>query len=385
MTICASRGPWRGTVRGATLLVAAAGIAAPVAAQDLAAERRRVLTVTGSVNEVDLPLQPLEEGPGLVFVRDVTEPQALGLRLRFAVEDEAGNAGSWGVQVKDAAGRPVWSAWGGAVAGAELWSDDVDGRRATVEVYSSRRANPVRLRIDRVAVRKEKITPLSITGQNHLVPISGQDDWIVDSGRSVARLRFVGDDGGSYVCTAFLVTPDLMLTNQHCIASPAELASTLVDFDFDSATATPRTLRLRELLRTNEALDYSLVRLEEAVDRPPLSLDSSSPPDREQLLIVQHPGGEPKQVSLRECTVDGALVEGRRDPDTDFGHQCDTKGGSSGSPVFRFSTKTVVGLHHLGFDPDGESLFNRAVHIEQVMADLSPSLRVEVEAGQPVP
>jgi hypothetical protein len=38
--------------------------------------------------------------------------------------------------------------------------------------------------------------------------------------------------------------------------------------------------------------------------------------------------------------------------------------GSSGSPVFR--SKTVVGLHHLGYD--ARTVFNRALHIDRVLA-----------------
>ena len=145
----------------------------------------------------------------------------------------------------------------------------------------------------------------------------------------------------------------------------------------------PKTFRLRELLHTSFALDYALVRLKKPVDRVPLRLDSTHPANREQLLIIQHPGGEPKQISLRDCTVDGTPVDGRREAGTDFGHQCDTMTGSSGSPVFRFGTKTVVGLHHLGYD--AQTVFNRAVHIDRVLADLSQAHRAEIEAGQPRP
>lgn len=359
--------------------------ATSAATQDLGEERRRVLAVTGTVNTVDLTLQPLSDALGLVFVREVRDPLALALRLRFTIEGEAPTDGSWGIQVKDSAGRPAWSVWAGAIGGTSFWSGEIDGHVARVEVYSTRRANPARLRIDRVAASKDKIIPLSITGKNDLRSIVGQEGWIVDRGRSVARLRFVGDDGGSYVCTAFLVTADLMLTNQHCIASPAELDSALVDFDFDKATATPVTYRLKELLQTDFALDYALVRLERPISRPPLRLDSSLPRDQEQLLIIQHPGGEPKQVSILDCKVDGTSVQGRVEPGTDFGHQCDTKGGSSGSPVFRFGAKTVVGLHHLGFDSAGQKLINRAVHIARVIADLSPDHRAEVAQGQQAP
>jgi trypsin-like peptidase len=302
------------------------------------------------------------------------------VRLRFAVQNAEEAGASWGVEIKNAAGQTAWSIWAGEVDGGSFWSDEVEGANVKVEVYSARPANPVRLRIDKVAVRTNEAKPLSITGdRNHMKSIRGQDRWIVGCGRSVVRLRFVADTGGWYSCTAFLVTRDLALTNQHCISSISEMKSAEVDFDFDAEAAKYTTTRLRELVQTSVDLDYSLVRLQKAVDRTPLRLEPTPLPEREQLLVIQHPGGASKQISLRDCRLEGVSVAAKR-PGTDFGHQCDTVTGSSGSPVFRFASKTVVGLHHLGYD--GASLFNRAVYIGQVLADLPPDRRAEIEAGQ---
>jgi hypothetical protein len=369
-----------------TVFLAALAAALPLAhavADDLNTERGRVLTEAGPVKELNdaqkIVLGPLEDDVGLVFVREHREPGAKSVRLHFTVENAAA-ADGWALAVKDSAGNEAWSA--SAADGAAFWSDEVPGERARIEVYSTRRANPVRIAIDRVAIRTDKVEPLSITGRrNDLKSIRGQDPWIVERGRSVVRLRFVADNGKSYACTAFLVTRDLLLTNQHCIATETERDSTQVDFDYDTDRLTRRAARLKEIVRTSVPLDYSLVRLKEPVDRTPLRLETTRPPDRESMLVIQHPAGEPKQVSIRDCVVDGPAVQGRSDPDSDFGHQCDTMTGSSGSPVFRFGTKTVVGLHHLAYDD--VALFNRAVHMDRVLADLTPEIRAEVEAGQP--
>jgi hypothetical protein len=363
----------------ATVAVATAG------ADDLNTERSRVLTPAGPVRELTgdqkIVLGPLEDDVGLVFVREHREPGAKSLRLHFTVENAAA-ADGWAVTVKDSGGNEVWSA--SAADGAAFWSDETTGERARIEVFSTRRGNPVRIAIDRVAVRNDKVEPLSITGRrNDLKSIRGQDPWIVEGGRSVARLRFVADAGGTFSCTAFLVTRDLLLTNQHCIATETERDSAQVDFDYDTDRLTRKALRLKEIVRTSVPLDYTLLRLKEPVDRTPLRLDTTRAPDREPMLVIQHPGGEPKQVSIRDCVVDGPAVQGRSDPDSDFGHQCDTMTGSSGSPVFRFGTRTVVGLHHLAYD--AVAIFNRAVHIDRVLADLPPEFRTEVEAGQPPP
>ena len=140
-------------------------------------------------------LQPLESDVGLVFVRDHREPGARSLRLHFTVENDTVPP-SWALKIKDSGGKEVWSAAPSDGVGTSFWSDEIPGDRAKVEVYSTTRANPVLISIDRVAIRNDKVDPLSITGKrNDLKSIRGQDTWIVEHGRSVARLRFVADGG----------------------------------------------------------------------------------------------------------------------------------------------------------------------------------------------
>lgn len=362
-------------------LIAAVARAGPP--DDLVTERGRVLRMTGEVKDLTgqrVVLGPLEDGVGLVFVRLHREAEAKAMRFHFTVENE-GTAPSWALQVKDAARHEVWSASPADALGPAFWSDEVAGDVARIEVYSTTRANPVVIAIDRVAIRNEKSKPLSITGNhNDLKKIRGQDPWIVDRGRSVARLRFVADKGGAFSCTAFLVAPDLLLTNQHCIATETERDSALVDFDYDTDPLKQKPLRVKELVvRPSFPLDYSLLRLPKPTDRRPLKLDSTHAADGAHLVVIQHPGGEPKQVSIHDCVVAGASVQGRQDPDTDFGHQCDTLTGSSGSPVIRLDTQTVVGLHHLAYDD--RTLFNRAVHVDRILCDLPVGVRAEIEGG----
>lgn len=349
----------------------------PLAAENLEDERSKVLTTVGEVREVSIRLFPLDQGLGVVFRHQIDEPGALFLRLSVTV----GRPGeAWGLRVLDGNGETAWSTWSGAAPLGRFWTGEVSGSRAIIEVHSSRPANPLELEVDRIAIGSDPITPVSIVGPNQLTPIGVQDDWIVALGRSVARLRFIGDGGGMFVCSAFIVTPDLLLTNQHCIATESERGSALVDFDYDTEAPPGLTLNLSELVATDFDLDYSLVRLSQRVSRQPLQLSTVRPPEDRDLLIIEHPSGEPKQVSILDCEVCGATVSGRGGGPTDFGHSCDTKGGSSGSPVLDFDNRTVVGLHHLGISQGSSQLFNRATHIDLVLADLDPDIRVELES-----
>lgn len=351
-------------------------LAHDVFAQDLTAERTKVLRVIGTSKVVDTPLFPVDGGKGLVFQHEIMEPDTNSLRIHFQVE-RAGN--DWSVLVLDESGDVAWTTSDCKVSGMDFWTDEIAGGKLTVKVYSAQPSSSLQLKIHKIALIKPEVAPVSITGVNQLTSIIGQDNWISKFGESVARLRFVGDDGGIYVCTTFLVTSDLMLTNQHCISNENEMKSALVDFDYLKEDEIGQTLQFNELLATDFDLDYAVVRLSQRVDRNALNLQPTHPDDGAQLLIIQHPAGEPQQVSIADCTVDGALEKGRGQTYTDLGHQCDTKGGSSGSPVFEFSSQKVVGLHHLGINPASGDFFNRAVHINLILEDLTPLVRQEIE------
>ena len=76
--------------RVAGILCVLSCMALPTPGQDLAEERDRVLTVIGTVKDVDLPLHPLQPEVGLAFVQDLHEPesyeQVLGLLDRHWME-----------------------------------------------------------------------------------------------------------------------------------------------------------------------------------------------------------------------------------------------------------------------------------------------------------
>jgi endonuclease G len=147
-----------------------------------------------------------------------------------------------------------------------------------------------------------------------------------------------------------------LLTNHHVFGAAAEAAGALLEFDYEIDLAgRPRPterfrFRPQDYFFAHQALDFALV----AVDPQPLlrgtSLDDYgwlqlNPAQGkinkgEYVSIIQHPGGEPKQISVRE----NQLVD---IADARLTYLCDTAPGSSGSPVFNDSWQ-IVGLHHSG-------------------------------------
>lgn len=359
------------------LLAVMQGLGCAADAQELAEERAAVLRQFGSVEKEELNLFPVRSEAGLIFKVPVAKSGAESLRLRLVRLSDPADSHDWEFRILKN-GTVVSRLLPEDLESGSYWSDEFEGNSLDVELHSTVENNLIRLQVADVAVTRKEPIRLSITGDDQLTPIGSHIDWVRELGSSVARLRFIGDDRRIYTCTAFLIGPGLLLTNQHCIASEEERASALVDFDYDTKVSDTVFTRLSELLATNSVFDYSIVRLSDAIDRAPLEFDDTAAAGDDELLVIQHPGGQPKQVSLEDCVVGQDEVDGRVQPNTDFEHLCDTQTGSSGAPVLNRDSKKVVGLHHLGFDADTNELFNRAVHIGLIEADLSDDVRQRV-------
>lgn len=156
--------------------------------------------------------------------------------------------------------------------------------------------------------------------------------------------------------TGFLIGPGLLMTNNHVFGNASEAKNSIADFNYelDISGMERQPVRFRlapgKLFYTNRQLDYSLVAVEAAsIDGGKnlsdwgwhqLSGTSGKGDLGEYLTIIQHPGGEMKQVCVRE----NKLL--KYDTNTVW-YATDTMGGSSGSPVFNRFWQ-VMALHHSG-------------------------------------
>jgi len=270
-----------------------------------------------------------------------------------------------------------------------FWSPFVEGSFLRVLVISKTARLPTGLefRIGEYVYEAPGAVLESIKDQNDpkLRPISAyaSDKSLLAEARSVAKLRAVGEDAVG-TCTGFMVGSDLLLTNEHCVPTPSICESMQAHFDWDPRTAEPADKRFEcvKLERVDHNLDYALVRLKGNPGRQDrwgqLSLLARSPMQGERLYVIQYPGTrEEKQVAREGCALVTPAAPGRiPSSQTDFGHSCDTKTGSSGSPVLDLSHR-VVGLHHWGFDLldmrwNDE---NRAVRMERVLDAVRPFLK----------
>jgi V8-like Glu-specific endopeptidase len=348
----------------------------------LVVRREDAFAHDGLVHPQSFQLWPVDQAPGKIFEQNVVSRfPGNSIRLHVTVKFSL-PAAPWTLKVTDGSGKE-WSIKSDSASG-DFWTGDLEGSPAKAQLFSDSTKNPVKLVIDKIAVSIPPIKPQSIVGPDDRKPILTQTSQIKGWGASVARIRFIGDDGIQYLCTGFLVAARLLITNQHCLSSPEEVRSALVDFNYDSNTSKVTTVTCTELVTVDETLDYSIVRLSANPGIGALKLTDSDVSESQPLLLIEHPGGESKQVSIIDCKVDHSSVPGTTNSATDFGHDCDTLGGSSGSPVQDASSGNVVGLHHLGFPEGTNILMNRAVKMKLILRNLaatSPATIAEIGTG----
>lgn len=167
--------------------------------------------------------------------------------------------------------------------------------------------------------------------------------------------------------TGFMVSPRLLLTNNHVIPSAQDGLHSEVEFDFQF----DRFARLLPVVNygldpntffiTDVDLDFTLIAVAERSVSGQVDLkgygwnrlveEEGKALIGDSLNIVQHPNGEAKQISLRSNQLLNLM--------SDFAHyETDTDPGSSGSPVYNDQWE-VVALHHSGVpgtDPQGNLL-----------------------------
>ncbi len=203
-----------------------------------------------------------------------------------------------------------------------------------------------------VAVPAEDVNLLErILGFNDLISVHFlEQGW--RAARAVGRIHI---SNGLGFGTGFMVSPRLMLTNNHVLPDSATAVRSSVEFDYQLGVD-GRRLRTGEfdfapdeLFLTDAGLDFTLVAVKPVNERGqkladygwlPLIANENKVIVGEKLNIIQHPGGERKQLALRENQLQDIL--------DDFLHyKTDTAPGSSGAPVFNDQWE-VVALHHAG-------------------------------------
>lgn len=187
----------------------------------------------------------------------------------------------------------------------------------------------------------------------------------LEAAKAVARIRVRRGDGrGEWFGTGFLVAPGLLLTNHHVLAEADQAAMAVAEFNFQhdlNGVESPRrvyNLTPSRLFFTDGTLDCSFVEVApRSFDGTPLSefghlplIEASGKAiDAEWVSMIQHPGGQPKQIAIRDSQIVSLSSEDAVGVDTEIfiHYSTDSQPGSSGAPVFNDQWQ-VIALHHRG-------------------------------------
>lgn len=233
------------------------------------------------------------------------------------------------------------------------------------------------------------------------------------AGSSVARIKVLPYQGGALLQpvalphsgTGWLIAPGLLVTNHHVVnarkrtdgrqqvADPPDLQlqaqGSRSRFDYLSEDdPVAEEAQASELVAWDEELDYAVLRLTGApsdtflrIATAPLAVDKDTPV---ALNIIQHPGGEPKRIALRNNLAFEA-------DEMDVRYFTDTRGGSSGSPVLT-DDWTVVALHRgtrrvtdVSFQGKSTAYVNVGTQLSAIMRHLrehNPQIHDEIAAAQ---
>lgn len=202
-------------------------------------------------------------------------------------------------------------------------------------------------------------------GRNDLLPINYLTRGQLASA-AVGRVDVPEDFGGSGNWgTGFLITPRLMITNNHVISSLEEARRAVIEFGYEREAngqfKTSRRFRLDPdntfITVPKDSLDFTLIAvMEQSIDGMAtidefgfLRLEPGihKVQEGEFITVIQHPNGDEKFIAIRENKVI-QIGDGQAGFRKDFlWYASDTAPGSSGAPTFNDNWQ-VVAVHHSG-------------------------------------
>lgn len=172
-------------------------------------------------------------------------------------------------------------------------------------------------------------------------------------------------------CTGFLISEDVLMTNQHCIPSEMHSKGVTVSFNLEYGTKLGSEERFdcSEFIGNNQELDFALLKCKGQPGKKygHVQLSEGSVLEGDQVYVVQQ---NCDYYTDRNCLYTKKVSHGDvLETSNEITHNADTLGGSSGSPVFSETSHKVVAIHHAGYGNNGagRGVENYAVPMSKIV------------------
>ncbi len=213
--------------------------------------------------------------------------------------------------------------------------------------------------------------------------ILGPVDWRDAASLAAGSTERRAADAAGYVfipasssrCSGFLIAPDVVMTNHHCVPDAAHAAGVVVNFLFETQWRREGVVRCERFIGADASLDYALVGCEGRpgdrfgtleLDDAVLTVGTTVTMLHQQCDWTTTPDCEPtKKLSPGTITAVGT---------DDVAHDADSLGGSSGGAIVRAGTTHVVAINKAHSVPDPTTGY-RGANWGTPMSAIAPHLR----------
>lgn len=148
-------------------------------------------------------------------------------------------------------------------------------------------------------------------------------------------------------CTAFIINKNTIMTNNHCVNSTAQAQN--VTFKVRDKGGPQVSYSCSKFIMTNRTLDFTLLKCDKNVGEiyGYNALSSMSIDLYDDIYIIQE---NCDYTSNSNCSINKMIAHGNIEQTGKYviGHNADTLGGSSGSPIFSEDSNKVVAIHNAG-------------------------------------
>ncbi len=220
--------------------------------------------------------------------------------------------------------------------------------------------------------------------------------------KAVGRVELQGHPSFPWVGTAWLVEPDVIVTNRHVANEFARQSGrdfvfrpgidgqsmrASIDFKEEFRSATEASVEVERVLYiapdSPGQPDMAVLKLKSAVSQKPIPLATSSEPEGEYVTVIGYPARDDyrnnpdaarsifRDIYEKKRLAPGKVRIDERANALVLEHDCSTLGGNSGSVVLDVTSGKAIGLHFGGrFE-----LSNLAVRVEALRRVLSGAMR----------